>query len=48
MTIPNAILTALFCFAMVFVILFCLYVLLKLFSVFFAGRSSKKEKQKAQ
>ncbi len=48
MTVSNAILTALFCFAMVFVILLCLYLLLKLFSVLFAGSADKKEKQKAQ
>lgn len=48
MTVSNAILTALFCFAMVFVILLCLYLLLKLFSVLFAGSTDKKEKQKVQ
>ncbi|HWR24589.1 MAG TPA: OadG family transporter subunit [Feifaniaceae bacterium] len=46
MTVQNAILTALFCFAMVFVILLCLYLLLKLFSALFAG-VGKKEKRKA-
>lgn len=48
MTIPNAILTALFCFAMVFAILLCLYLMLRLFSVLFAGGAGKKEKRKAQ
>ena len=47
MTISDAILTALFCFAMVFFILLCLYLMLRLFSVLFKKRG-QKEKREAQ
>ncbi len=49
MTGLEAVRVALFCFAMVFVVLFCLYLMLKLFSVLFSGIGrAKKEKQNAQ
>ena len=47
MSVSNAVLTALFCFAMVFLVLLCLYLLLKLFSLLFAG-TTKKSRQKEQ
>ncbi len=47
MTVSNAVVIGLFCFAMVFMVLFCLYLILKLFSVLFSGVGRKREKRNA-
>jgi len=45
-TIPDALLAALFCFSMVFVVLACLYALLRLFSLLLGKPASRKKAAK--